>query len=335
MIKDLLLFGVLAGLIFLSGKRLSLYGDAIAAHLGLGRAWIGLVLMASVTSLPELTVGISSVALVGSADLALGDVMGSCVFNLFLLALMDALVPGVPLSSKVSTSHILAAAMSIVLVALVGLGLFLPPTIVITSWIGLSSGAFVVVYFVSVRLLYQYELKMVQTAVAQEAGEMAGPKVSLKKAVLFYALNAVVVVGAALALPGIAHNIAVRSGLGESFVGTLFLAATTSLPEAAVSISAIRMGSFDLAVGNLIGSNMFNILILSIDDAFYTRGYLLKDASESNLVSVFSVIIMTGVAIAGLMYRSGKKRYFLAWDALFIGAVYLGNLLLLYYLRSF
>lgn len=334
MIIALLLFVVLASLIFFSGKRLALYGDAIAVHLGLGKAWIGLVLMASVTSLPELTVGISSVSIVGSADLALGDVMGSCVFNLFLLSLMDSFVPGVPLFSKVSTSHILAAAMSILLVALVGLGLYLPPNIVLTSWIGLSSIAFVVVYFISMRLLYHYTLKLGAAATASAGTPEALPAISLRKAVLLYAGHAVVVVGAAVFLPPIAETIALESGLGESFVGTLFLAASTSLPEAAVSISAVRMGSFDLAVGNLMGSNLFNILILSIDDAFYTKGLLLKDASDVNMVSVFSVIIMTSVAIAGLIYRSNRKSFFLAWDALLIGAVYIGNLLVLYYLRN-
>lgn len=334
MMSALAIFVVLALLIFFSGKRLSLYGDAIAIHLGLGKAWIGLMLMASVTSLPELTVGISSVTLVGSADLALGDVMGSCVFNLFLLSLMDSLVPGVPLSSKVSPSHILAAALSIILVAMVGLGLYLPPNIVLVSWIGLSSIAFVVVYLVSVRLLYHYTLKLITATAIPEGEKEALPPASFRKAVLLYALHAMVVVGAALFLPGIAETIAKESGLGESFVGTLFLAASTSLPEAAVSISAIRMGSFDLAVGNLIGSNLFNILILSIDDAFYTKGHLLKDASDNNIVSVFSVIIMTAVAIAGLMYRSNRKPFFVAWDALLIGAVYIANLLALYYLRT-
>lgn len=332
MAGSILLFAALASLIFLSGKKLSVYGDMIARHLGLGRAWIGLVLMASVTSLPELSVGISSAALAGSADLALGDVMGSCVFNLFILSLLDVFVRGEPLLFKASPSHMLAAALSIILVALVGMGLFLPTSITIIRWIGLSSILFIAVYFVSMRLIYFYEAKLLLAQVAKEAEPI--PPITLKRAAWLYAANALVVIGAALFLPGIAQDIAIASGLGESFVGTLFLAASTSLPEIAVSFSAMRMGAVDLAVGNLIGSNLFNILILSVDDMFYNNGPLLKDASDDNLVSVFSVIMMTAVVIASLAYRSPRKSFLMAWDTLIISGLYVGNLLLLYYLRG-
>lgn len=330
----LLTYLALAFLIFFSGKRLSRYGDLIAEHLGLGKAWIGLILMASVTSLPELSVGISSVSIVGSADLAVGDVMGSCVFNLFILSLLDALVPGEPLFFKVSTSHVLAAALSIILIAMVGLGLYLPSSFVITSWLGISSIAFIVVYFISMRLLFFYEKKqaLIQTSTANNVIRST-PGITLKKAVLLYVVNAIVVIGAALYLPRIAQVIAIEFALGESFVGTLFLAASTSLPELAVSVSAVRLGSVELAVGNLLGSNLFNILILSIDDLFYKQGYLLKDASDNHLVSGFSVIIMTSIVIAGLTYRRPKKSFLLAWDTLLIGVMYIFNLLLLYYLR--
>jgi cation:H+ antiporter len=332
MTGSLLLFVVLAALIFFSGKKLSEYGDMIARHMGLGRAWIGLVLMASVTSLPELSVGISSSALAGSADLALGDVMGSCVFNLFILSMLDVFVRGEPLLFKASPSHMLAAALSIILVALVGMGLFLPTNITIIKWIGLSSILFIVVYFISMRLIYFYEAKLLLAQVAKEAEPV--PPISFKRAVWLYVINAGVVIGAALFLPGLAQNIATASGWGESFVGTFFLAASTSLPEVAVSYSAIRMGAVDLAVGNLIGSNLFNILILSVDDMFYNKGPLLKDASDSNLVSVFSVIMMTAVVIASLAYRRPRKSFLMAWDSLIISGIYIGNLVLLYYLQG-
>ncbi len=321
-------FLVLAFIIFFSGKRLSIYGDMISEYSGFGKAWFGLIMMAAVTSLPELAVGISSVAVVGSADLAIGDVIGSCVFNLFILSLLDAFMPAQPLFSKASGNHILAAALSIILIALVGMGMFLPQNIILIEWIGISSFIFIVVYFLSIRIIFRNEQRIrLKTLVEPHI-----PNISLKKAILYYILNAIVVVSAAFILPGIAEKISVQSGLGESFVGTLFLAASTSLPEAAVSLSAIRIGAVDLAVGNLIGSNIFNILILAIDDIFYTKGPLLKYVSDENIISIFSVIIMSSICIAGLTFRIERKRFLMAWDTLLISLMYIANLLLLYYL---
>lgn len=114
-----------AALIFQSGRRLSHYGDKVAGLLGWSRGWVGLVLMATVTSLPELLVGISSAAWVGSADLAAGDIFGSCALNMAILAMLDALVPGKkPLTGVAAAGHALAAALGAVLLSLAGLALF-------------------------------------------------------------------------------------------------------------------------------------------------------------------------------------------------------------------
>jgi len=155
---------------------------------------------------------------------------------------------------------------------------------------------------------------------------------SLNRLILFYALFSIVTIAAALFLPHFGEKIAVMTGLGDSFVGTVFMAISTSLPEIAVSIAAVRMGSVDLAIGNLLGSNIFNILILVIDDVAYTRGILLKDASDFNIVSVFACMLMSAIAIAGFTYRSPKKRFLMAIDAVFILLIYLLNIVLLWYL---
>lgn len=326
-------FTVCGGFIFFSGKYLSKYGDIIADHLGLGKAWIGMILMASVTSLPELTVGISSVTIIQSADLAVGDVLGSCVFNLFILSLLDLFVKKQSLLATVSGSHIMAASMSIILITLAGAGIFLPADIIITPWIGVTSLVFIIVYFAAMRMIFKNERKLMLENVSPSQPH-THLTVSLKKAITLYILNAGVVLTAALFLPRFAESIAAETGLGESFVGTLFLAASTSFPEVAVSFAAVRLGLIDMAVGNLLGSNIFNIVILSIDDLLYTKGHLLKDASDSNLISVFSVVIMTAIAIAGLNYHSkAKKNFFLAADTFLILLVFIINLILLYNLR--
>ncbi len=327
MITSLLGFAVCATIIFLAGKRLSYYGDLLADLTGMGKAWIGLILMAAVTSLPELMVGISSVAIVGSPDLAVGDIMGSCAFNLGILSLMDMFTPkNRPLFSSVSQSHILAACFGIILILMAGLGLFLEEDMVLTPSIGLTSLSFAAMYFVAMKVIYNYQKSHPH---AEEHHQDSGG-LTLRQVSIRYAGFASIIIVAALALPFFAEQIAEATGLGKSFVGTLFLAASTSLPEIAVSLAAVRMGSPDLAVGNLLGSNIFNIFILFLDDLFYTKGHLLKDASEANLVSVFFVIGMSAVAIIGFMFPSREKKIFLAGDTLVILLLYIANMVLLY-----
>ena len=327
-------FLVCAAIIFFAGKKLSLYGDLLAEKTGMSKGWIGLILMASVTSLPELMVGVSSSAIVQSADLATGDILGSCAFNLGILAMLDAFIPKhQPLFGIASPRHMLIAALSIMLLGLVGFALFLPQDYAVVPWIGLTSIVFIAVYFVAIRVIYTNEQNHHLPEVKEEKEETAG-QLSLRRIVYYYAGFALVIVVAALGLPFFAEGIAELTGLGKSFVGTFFLAVSTSLPEIAVSIAAVRIGSVDLAVGNLLGSNIFNILILALDDIFYTRGLLLKDASEFHIISVLSTIIMTAVVIIGLSYRAKGKRFLLAWDAALIFLIYIVNLFFIYHFTS-
>jgi cation:H+ antiporter len=247
-----------------------------------------------------------------------------------ILSVLDVFVKGNPLFTKVSTTHVMAGTMGIILVAMAGLGIFLTNDIIITPWIGFTSVAFIIVYFLAMRVIYFFERSNMPKDVITDI-EHTLNLIPLKKAIRLYVINALGVIGAAVFLPGFAETIAKETGLGESFVGTLFLAASTSFPEVAVSYSALRMGSIDMAVGNLLGSNIFNILILAIDDFFYTKGQLLKDSSDVNIVSVFAVIIMTSIAIAGLVFQKReKKRFFLAIDSILILIVYIINLIILY-----
>lgn len=317
-------FILCAASIWFSGTHLARLGDRLAELTGMGRAWLGLVLMATVTSLPELFVGISSAGIHGNADLAVGDVLGSCVFNLLILSVLDAFHRGPGLLRTVGPKQVLSATLGIVLLALVGFGLFLPEQYVVMGWVGGLSLVFVVVYVVAMRLVYEH------LGQAPVADEEARDRSGLRRVLLWYAVHAAVVITAALFLPGFAETITEETGLKASFVGTLLLATSTSLPEVAVSVAALRIGALDMAVSNLLGSNLFNIVILAIDDLVYRGGVLLKDASDAHLVSAFSTIIMTAIVIVGLTFRTAPKRFLLAWDTFLIGVVYIVNLVLLF-----
>jgi cation:H+ antiporter len=155
--------------------------------------------------------------------------------------------------------------------------------------------------------------------------------ISTGTAALRYGLAAAVVVGAALFLPEAGAAIAEETGLGQSFVGTAMIALATSLPEVSVSLAAVRMGSIDLAIGNVLGSNLFNVLILAIDDAVYTQGPILANVGPKHMIATFAVLMMNGILLVGITYQAAKKRLVLAWDTLAIAAVY-GMTLALYVL---
>jgi cation:H+ antiporter len=319
--------------IVFAGTKLSKYGDIIAEKTGLGRTWIGVILMASVTSLPELVTGISSVTYAGVPDIAAGDILGSCVFNMLILAILDAIYRSMPISAKAHHGHVLSAGFGIFLLSIVAISLFAGNHIPSLGWIGLYTLLFAVIYIISMRMVYFYEKKQLSEFVKEMADELRYKEIPTRTAVVNYVINAIIVIIAAIFLPKIGEGIAEVTGLGQTFVGNIFIAISTSLPEVVVSVAAVRMDAVDLAIGNLFGSNIFNIFILAIDDLFFIKGPILSFVQMSHTISALSAITMTAIAVIGLTYRTEKKRLLLAWDSIGIVLVYIINLMLLYAMR--
>ncbi|HSB32196.1 MAG TPA: hypothetical protein VLD55_11395 [Candidatus Sulfobium mesophilum] len=326
-------FIVCTAAIVLSGRKLSRYGDVIAEKTGIGRTWIGVVLMATVTSLPELVTGISSVTYANVPDIAIGDVLGSCVFNMLILALLDALYKPMPISTKAHHGHILSAGFGILLLSVVAISLSFGKSLPSFGWIGLYSLFFVITYSIAMRLVYAYEKRQLAEFIKELAVELKYKDISINTAVFHYFMNAAIVIIAAIFLPKIGGSIASATGLGQTFVGNILIAISTSLPEVVVSISAVRIDAVDLAIGNLFGSNIFNVFILAIDDIFFTRGPILSFANPAHIISALSAICMTAIAVIGLTYRAERKSLFMAWDSIGIMLVYVSNVTLLYLMK--
>jgi cation:H+ antiporter len=324
--------------IFFSGTKLSRYGDIIAEKSGLGKLWIGVILLAFVTSLPELVTGISSVVIFSTPDIAVGDVLGSCVFNMVILALLDIFHRATPISSRVQQGHTLSAGFGILLLSIITVNIFLSSLQIevfnIFGSVGPYTPIIIILYIIAMRLIFSYERRSIAAFFKETAKELRYEHISKKQVYVHFTLNAVIVVIAAIFLPEIGIRIAEITQLGQTFVGNIFIAFSTSLPEVVVSIAAVRIGSSDLAIGNLFGSSIFNIAILAIDDIFFLKGPLLSFVENAHMVSSISAVIMMTIAIIGLTYRASKKRLFLAWDALSIVGVYVLNLTALYLLRQ-
>ncbi|HEX9181220.1 MAG TPA: sodium:calcium antiporter [Burkholderiales bacterium] len=319
-------FVLAAGLIAVAGTRLSRYGDIIAEKTGLGRSWVGLLLLATVTSLPELTTGISAVTVAGVPNIAVGDALGSCVFNLVLLVVLDFLHRGESVYTRASQGHILSAAIGLVLIGFVAFNLLVAgrPGVAALGHVGWYSPLILALYAFSMNMVFQYERKQI----AGHAGQAAEryPEISLRQAGFGYGIAAAVVVVAGAWLPFLGADIAEATGLHKTFVGTLFVAFATSLPELVVTVAALRLGALDLAIANLLGSNLFDMAIIAIDDLFFPEGPLLSHVSPLHAVSAVSAMIMSGIVIVGLLYRP-RTRLFrtVGWTSIFLLCVYLLN----------
>jgi cation:H+ antiporter len=314
-------FAACSGVVLFTGVRLSRYGDIIAEKTGLGGTWVGLLMVAVVTSLPELTTGTSAVAVFGVTEIAAGDAIGSCLFNLVILACLDFWRP-TPLSASIHQGHVLTAGFGIVLMGLAAVSVFVGGAMPSIGWVGVPSLLFLAIYLLSMRTIFRFERARLSAVAEELTGDIRYRDVSLRQAVWAYAGWAAVLVSAAALLPGIGEALAGATGMAHSFVGSLFVATSTSLPEMAVSIAAMRLGALDMAAANLFGSNLFNMAVLGLDDVVYTQGPLLASVSSVHAVSLVAAMIMTAIAVIGLTYRAQRKRLLLSWDAVAMIAVY-------------
>jgi cation:H+ antiporter len=326
---------VCAALIFWVGSLLSKYGDVIAEKTGLGRAWIGAILIAGVTSLPELASGVSAVAWLNAPNLAAGAVLGSCLFNLSLVAMIDlAYQPGRVLA-KAQEVHILSAGLGVLMLGIVAMGVLIGPVFNGFGIFGISllSMIILVVYAVGGKMIAGLEKERTGEVLEKEAAEGGYARISTQRAIFIFVMSSVAVIALGIWLASIGDRLAATTGLSRSFVGNLFLALTTSLPEIAASLAAIRLGAIDLAIGNVLGSNLFNITLFFVYDLVDQGGNFWASLNNANGFAAVMTIMMTGVVIISLMYRASPKTpYRISWDGLAIAGMYIGSIALLYIL---
>jgi cation:H+ antiporter len=301
-----------------AGRSIAKYGDIIANKTGLGGLWIGIFIVAIATSLPELFTSIGSVAFLRAPDLAIGDLFGANAFNLFNLALLDIAYRRRPLLTEANPRHILATSLSIIMIAFPAVCIFLNPLISTLNigFVGIYTPIIFILYIMIIRAVFHFERENKYQQDNEETLYSDEESITLKKAYIYYALFAVIIIGAGTWLAFVGKEISVLTGWEQSFVGSVFLAFTTTLPEITVSFSALRLGAIDMCVANMIGSNIFNMVIIGIADIFFFEGPVLSYVSTNHIFTAMSVIMMSGIVIAGLTSRStGRKPLFVSWHA--------------------
>jgi cation:H+ antiporter len=316
----LLALVAVGALIFLVASRLSRHADTIAEETGLGGLWIGTVLLAAATSLPEVLTDVNA-ALLDAPDIGVGDVFGANMANMMILAVLDLVFARRRILDHVERAHAEFGLLGILLMVMAGMG------ILAGGWgrighVGIETILIAVVYLGGMRLLYR-----LSTARPQRVGpaHASGPnRARQREASVGFGLGTLGLLILTPLLVLSAEAVSVETGVSTTFVGTALVGLTTTLPELGTTFSAIRMGSYDLAVGNLFGSVMFNMVVLLFMDVVYPRGPLLALVSRDHLLPICIAVTCLALGVVAILSRRRRARPLRLENVLIIGTYILG-----------
>ncbi|MYE54527.1 MAG: sodium:calcium antiporter [Chloroflexi bacterium] len=300
-----------AGFILFASNFLAKSADVIALRTGLGRSFIGVVLLATATSLPELGTGVSAITLVDAPDLAVGDAFGSNLFNLFIIGILDLFWrnTGIPILNSVSLTSVLVGILGVLIISITVVAVYFHehlPAGSFENWFVSPVTIILFIFFLfSMYMIYRFagtDEPGAETPTEDYSSE------SLTRAGMTYAIAALVIIGSAIWLARTGEGIAHAMQWEASFVGTQFLAFSTSLPELAASIAALRINAPELAISNVLGSNLFNMgFILTIDDLALVGKPLWSSVSPIHEATALFAIFMTCVVLLGLVIRTRRR----------------------------
>ncbi len=319
-------FLMTALLVVAAGSHLSICGDALAIRTGLENGVIGLIFLAGLTSLPELVAALTSILTTApavGADLALGNVLGSNAFNLLIMALLALCFSGQVSAHREIKPHLATMLHGVCMLFFFAVAYFgasvtdaLVPGLQ-CSWSILPVPLF---YLVSLRLSHQQtEDKPTVPLSTTERLAHLSPGVFYTwliflSLLIFAGGMALSRLGSRMALPHESGGF----GLEASLIGTLFLAISTSLPELAIAFASMRLGLIDMAYGNILGSSLFNLLIIFAGDVTMRHNSLLKAAGAWHSRSIALILLLS--LLATVLMRTRRIRYTIATALLMVAA---------------
>lgn len=325
--------------VWIGGTRLSAFADEINARTGAGQAATGLVLLAGVTSLPEIAVTVTSSAS-GETQLALNNLFGSIAMQVAVLAVVDAVIGRKALTAVIpEPSVMLQGALNVLLLGIAGCAMVAGD--VAFFGIGAWSTVCLLAYAGSIFLLTRAKghapwLPARRGHVEkQEQPRKSGTKEKKSGTKRLFAgtvVAAAVILVAGYTLSRTGSAIAEQTGLGTSFMGFVFLAASTSLPELSSAIGAARLGRYTMAISDILGTNLINVALVFLIDVAAPGQAILNQADSFAIFGVFLGIVLTSLFVAGLAERRDRTVLRMGIDSLTVMVAYAGGVIILYFL---
>lgn len=298
-----------AAVLVVAGTRLARVADGLSERTGLGRALGGALLLGAVTSLPGI-IATATGSLEGDAEFALANAVGGVAIQSVWLAIADLVY------RRVNLEHA-AASLENIMQALILVALLAVPVIAYATpdlrlgWIHPATLAIPVLYLYGLHLLGDAKERpmWLPRRTSDTEDQDTPPEASrepLGRLWLWFAALAVIVgvTGWVLAEAGL--GLIAATGWSSAITGFTVTTAISSLPELVTLIAAVRMGALTLGVGNIIGGNVFDTLLIAIADLFYLEGSMYAEASQAALVLLGGTIVITAVLAIGLIVRQRR-----------------------------
>jgi cation:H+ antiporter len=327
-------FAAAALAVWKAGGQLARSADGIARKTGLGSAMLGIFLLGGITSLPELAVAVSA-TVAGAPELSVNDVLGSAAINVMILAAADAVYGRKALTSTPGTPEVmLLGALSIVLLALV-VGATLAGDMLVGG-IGAWSWAILAGYLVALWIVSKSQgLRSWRPGrdAAPEAPPEQRQERSLRQLVVCAVAAAAVILVAGFLLAKTGESLAEQTGLGTSFFGAVLLGLSTSLPEVSTVLAAVRLKRYEMAMSDVLGTNLFNMIILVLVDALHDGEPVLVAAGPFAAFGALLALVLTAIFLVGMLERRDRTVMRMGMDSLAALACYVGGVVVLYQLR--
>ena len=289
----ILLYLVIATAVVFLATKLSKYVDMLDKKTNLSGALLGGVLLAAVTSIPELFTSISAIFILPGAEssaMVIGNILGSDLFNAFVLAVTFIIFYKKFRDVKIDKGHISTTVTLIIFYLLIAYATLMPDSwqLRIGGAVNVVSVILFVGYLISVKLI-----NVNNTVESEEDAKESGEEVitlTVKQIVLRFIALAVLLVGFSIAITYVTDIIADTLSLGKTFAGALFLGVATSLPEVSATIALCKLGNINAAIGNIVGSNTFNFIILVLADIVSWVNPVYCFDKQSLLLLIFGLI---------------------------------------------
>lgn len=336
------LFVAGAVVVWIAGTKLALYADALAERTGIGRAFLGMVLLAGVTELPECVTSISAVW-VGDAPLAVNNLFGGIVMQTAILAIADMFLNHDSLSYFTPKPELLLQGiLLVVLLAIVLAGVSVGEVFVVAG-VGAWTLSIFVLYLFAIWMVAHFEAGKSWRPVDLPDSLKSGDGIergakhetqSPKRLWMALCLIGFLILVSGSLLAATSAAIATQTGLGSSFIGATLLAATTSLPELSTTLGAVKLRAYSMAFGNIFGSNAIMLALLFLTDIVHTDGPILAMVDRSAAFAAAVGIAVTGIYLVGLVMRRQVTVFRMGIDSFAVLILYLVSLVGLYVLRG-